>query len=110
MRYILIVAMLFVTTAANAWYHPIIPPVVKTPPVISGGGGGGAAGAAGCLWVGAFVTVVSMAIVADEIKRETAGPACATGKMRKSWFGMVEDVPRLWRPKCKRSDPVMARG
>ena len=111
MRLILITVMLLASTAANAWYHPIIPPVVKTPPVISGGGGG-AACAAGCLWAGAFVTVVAMAIVADEVKRGMAGPACATGKMRQSWFGQVKDEPKLWRPKCKNGDPkpIAVRG
>lgn len=113
------------TQTGSAWIIPMMGAVHTAAGGTSAGaaaaGGGGAACTAGCVAVGAGVIGgAAILIVGDEAKRIAEGPACATGKMRRSWFGMVKDEAKLWRPYCKKkhkkhkSDPkpkpVTARG
>lgn len=54
---------------------------------------------------GVLICTVVVMLVADEVKRSIDGPACATMKPRRSWFGMARDEPKLWRPLCAYKDP-----
>lgn len=97
---LIMMVLLFGAPAANATYVHATPTVVAKAPPAGGGGGGN--------WhlcptpAGVFVVCpVVVGIVADEVKRTIEGPACATGKMtRRSYFGIVRDEPKLWRPLC----------
>jgi hypothetical protein len=94
---------------ASAWFcppfiPPIVPPVVASTPSSSGavgGGVGGSSSSAGTTAVGVGIGIIAIFIIADEVRRTNAGPACATGKRtRQSYFGKVIDEPKLWRPLC----------
>lgn len=126
MRHLLLASVAFVamTTGASAnpfhgfhwfvphYHHVAKPPVVTTPatPKASPQGGGSQNFTLCPTPAGIFICAVTAAIVVDEIGRAVAGPACATGKLtRKSYFGLVVDEPRLWRPLCKGAAKPPAR-
>lgn len=102
---VLFLALSTLCSPAHATYSHVVTSVVT--PHASGGGWTLCANPAGV-----FICVVAGAIVADEVRRTIDGPACATMRMRQSWFGKVRDEPKLWRKLCprKRSNTVSVRG
>lgn len=108
------VGLLSMATPASATHYVVAAAAAVTtgspsaPSAAAGGGSAGAACVAGCALVAGGIVVIFVLIVADKVKRIMAGPACATGKMRQSWFGMVKDDPELWLPKCPRQRTVVS--
>lgn len=109
---VLAAGLAMICTQAQAGYHHVITPVVSKSSTAGGSG-------SGSNWhlcptpAGIFICAVTVMIVADEVKRSIDGPACATMKPRRSWFGMVKDEPKLWRKLCKwKRDPkpIAVRG
>lgn len=113
---ILAAAIAIAWTPAQAGYHHVVYPVAKvvTPktstPAVARHAHHGQKFL--CFNPGGLVVcTVAVLIVADEIRRSVEGPACATNKMtRQSYFGVVRDEPKLWRPLCQRQrDPNTIR-
>jgi len=108
--FVLSFALLFLNGQANATGYHHYHHIVK---VVTGGGSKSAVASGSssqkflCVAnpAGVFICVVAVLIVGDEIRRTIEGPACATMKPRRSWFGKVKDEPRLWRPLCNWKDP-----